>query len=98
MLVASTGEIGKRLLERGHQLSVGSQSVIGQVVLRGAAVLVSDTEHDPVYYHNELLPDTRAELALPIRDGNQTIGALDIQSVDAQRLQQSRRAGAANHG
>ena len=81
VLVASTGETGKRLLSRGHQLSVGSQSVIGQVVLRGAAVLVSDTEHDPIYYHNELLPNTRAELALPIRDSNQTIGALDIQSV-----------------
>ncbi len=83
VLVASTGEVGRRLLSRGHQLSVGSQSVIGQVVLRGAAVLVSDTEHDPIYYHNELLPNTRAELALPIRDSSQTIGALDIQSIRA---------------
>lgn len=81
VLVASTGEIGKRLLGRGHQLSVGSQSVIGQVVLRSAPVMVSDTEGDPIYYRNELLPGTRAELALPIRDSNQTIGALDIQSL-----------------
>ena len=81
VLVASTGEVGKRLLERGHQLSVGSQSVIGQVILRSAPVLVSDTEHDPIYYRNELLPNTHAELALPIRDSNQTIGALDIQSM-----------------
>jgi GAF domain-containing protein len=55
--------------------------VIGQVVLRGAPVLVSDTQQEAVYYANELLPETRAELALPIREGNQTIGALDIQSV-----------------
>lgn len=81
VLVASTGEVGKRLLSRGHQLTVGSQSVIGQVVLRGAPVLVSDTQQEAVYYANELLPETRAELALPIREGNQTIGALDIQSV-----------------
>lgn len=80
-LVASTGEVGKRLLSRGHQLSVGSQSVIGQVILRSAPVLVSDTHQESVYYANELLPDTRAELALPIREGNQTIGALDIQSL-----------------
>ncbi len=80
-LVASTGEIGRQLLERGHQLSVGSQSVVGQVVLRGASVLVNNTDYDPVYYPNELLPDTRAELALPIRDGSQTIGVLDIQST-----------------
>lgn len=81
VLVASTGDVGKRLLSRGHQLTVGSQSVIGQVVLRGAPVLVSDTQQEAVYYANELLPETRAELALPIREGNQTIGALDIQSM-----------------
>lgn len=83
LLVASAGEVGKRLLSRGHQLTVGSQSVIGQVVLRGAPVLVSDTQQEAVYYANELLQDTRAELALPIREGNHTIGALDIQSMHA---------------
>ena len=97
LLVASTGEVGRRLLSRGHQLSVGSQSVVGQVVLRGSAVLVNNTNYDPVYYRNELLQETRAELALPIRDGNQTIGVLDIQSLKAQRLQQVRPASAANH-
>lgn len=81
LLAASTGEAGRLLLERGHQLSVGSQSVIGQVVLRSAPVLVSDTEKESVYYPNDLLPKTRAELALPIRDGTQTIGALDLQSL-----------------
>lgn len=83
LLVASTGDVGKRLIERGHQLAVGSQSVIGQVVLRGTAVVVNNTHHDPVYYQNELLPDTRAELALPIKDGAQIVGVLDIQSTHA---------------
>jgi GAF domain-containing protein len=81
LLVASTGDIGKRLLGRGHQLAVGSQSVVGQVVLRGGAVVVNDTSYDAVYYRNELLPETRAELALPIREGTQITGVLDIQSV-----------------
>jgi GAF domain-containing protein len=80
-LVASTGEVGKLLLSREHQLSVGSQSVIGQVVLRGAPILVSDTHQESIYYANELLQDTRSEMALPIREGNQTLGALDIQSL-----------------
>ncbi len=80
LLAASSGEIGQQLLERGHQLSIGSQSVIGQVMLRGAAMLVSDTKREAVYYANALLPETRAEIALPIRDGAQTIGALDLQS------------------
>lgn len=89
LLVASTGEIGKRLLARGHQLAVGSQSVVGQVVLRGTSVVVNDARHDAVYYNNELLPDTRAELALPIREGSQIVGVLDIQSVDTQAFGKS---------
>ncbi|NWG16134.1 MAG: GAF domain-containing protein [Chloroflexi bacterium] len=80
-LVASTGDIGKRLLERRHQLPVGSQSVIGQVTLQGRPVIARHT--DAVYYRNELLPDTRAELAVPIMDGERIIGALDVQSRDA---------------
>jgi GAF domain-containing protein len=78
-LVASTGEAGQRLLERGHQLAVGSQSVIGRVTQLGEPVSVVDT--DPVHSRNELLPNTRSELALPITDGEKIIGALDVQST-----------------
>ncbi|HEX2906476.1 MAG TPA: GAF domain-containing protein [Phototrophicaceae bacterium] len=89
-LVASTGEIGQLLLKRQHQLAVGSQSVIGQVTMLGRPVIVRDT--DQVYHHNELLPDTRTELAVPILDGERIIGALDVQSrttdaFDADRVQ-----------
>lgn len=89
-LAASTGAVGRKLLERKHNLVVGSQSVIGQVTLVGRPVIARDT--DPVYYRNELLPDTRAELAVPILDGDRIIGALDVQSrsveaFDADRVQ-----------
>lgn len=80
VLTASTGEVGRQLLARRHQLTIGSQSVIGQVILRRAPVLVSDTEQAVVYYHNDLLPNTRAELAFPLFDGDRVIGALDLQS------------------
>jgi GAF domain-containing protein len=78
MLAASTGATGQKLLERRHRLAVGSQSVIGRVTATGQPVVARDT--DPVYYRNELLPNTRAELALPITDGEKIIGALDVQS------------------
>ncbi len=81
VLTASTGDVGRQLLERRHQLTIGSQSVIGQVVLRRAPVLVSDTEGAVVYYHNDLLPNTRAELAFPLLDGDKVVGALDLQST-----------------
>lgn len=80
-LVASTGEAGQQLLARQHQLEVGSSSVIGRVTRYGEAVIANDADSDAVHRRNPLLPDTRAELAVPILDGDNTIGALDMQSV-----------------
>ena len=80
-LRASTGEVGQQLLARRHYLDVGSNSVIGRVTHTGEPVIARDTDRAAVHYRNELLPNTRAELALPIRDGDQVIGALDVQST-----------------
>lgn len=81
MLIASTGTAGRELLARGHALAVGSQSVIGQVAAQGEPVIASDTDTSAVHKRNELLPDTRSEMALPMRIGDRVIGALDVQSV-----------------
>ncbi|MBN1286403.1 MAG: GAF domain-containing protein [Anaerolineae bacterium] len=80
VLHASTGEAGQRLLDRGHRLAVGSRSVIGQVTVTGEPVLAADTDVDEVHRKNEFLPDTRTELAVPVRRGERVIGALDLQS------------------
>lgn len=77
---ASTGEVGKQLIARGHRLSVGSISVIGQVTEQGRYILARDTAASQVHRRNEFLPDTRAELAIPLRVGDDIIGALDVQS------------------
>lgn len=81
ILRASTGEVGRRLIRQQHQLPVGSQSVIGQVTLEGEYVMASDTSVDAIHRRNELLPDTRTELALPLRVRDEVIGALDLQSL-----------------
>ncbi len=80
-LRASTGAAGRQLLQRGHYLEVGSQSVIGSVTATGHAVVALDTSHNPIHRRNEFLPDTRAEMALPLRFGQRVIGALDLQST-----------------
>lgn len=80
VLQASTGEIGQSLIERRHKLAVGSQSVIGRVSESLEPVLARHTDNTAIQSRNELLPNTRAELAVPLRLGNETIGVLDIQS------------------
>jgi GAF domain-containing protein len=79
-LAASTGHVGAILMERGHKLEVGSQSVIGRVTQLGEPIIAQSSE-EGVHARNELLPDTRSELALSLTDGERIIGALDVQSV-----------------
>jgi GAF domain-containing protein/HAMP domain-containing protein len=80
-LAASTGSVGRELLARQHALPVGSQSVIGQVTAQSEPVIALDTDTSNVHRRNELLPDTRSEMALPMRIGDRVVGALDVQSV-----------------
>jgi GAF domain-containing protein/HAMP domain-containing protein len=84
VLRASTGEAGQRLLELNHRLAVGSVSVIGQVSERAELVIARDTSVSQVHRRNEFLPETRAELAIPLTIGDQVIGALDVQSKQSE--------------
>jgi len=81
-LQASTGRAGEALLARAHALPVGSQSVVGQCTAKAQPVVVNDTLTSATHRPNPLLPDTRAELALPLIVGQEVIGAIDVQSVE----------------
>lgn len=77
----ATGEAGAQMKRAGHKIGVGSKSIVGFVTGRGEALVVNDTEKDATYYPNPLLPDTRAEAAIPLRVGDRILGALDVQST-----------------
>ena len=81
VLAASTGEVGRDLLRQGHRLPIGSLSVIGRVTQLGETVIARDTASSGVHHKNEYLPDTRAELALPLIYEGRVLGALDVQSA-----------------
>ncbi len=81
ILSAATGKAGEEMLRRGHSLPVGSKSIVGTVTSSGQPMIVNDTAADPTHRPNPLLPDTRAEAAIPLRIGDRIIGAIDIQST-----------------
>ena len=85
ILQEATGSVGEKLKERKHSLAVGSNSTVGKATGSGEVVVVNNTAFDSLHKYNPLLPDTKAEVAIPLRIGNRIIGALDIQSreVDA---------------
>ncbi len=88
-LAASTGEVGRTLLERRHSLTVGSQSVIGQVTQVGQIIVARAGAPEGVHRRNEFLPDTVTEAAFPLKIGSAVIGALDLQSRNAQAFNAS---------
>jgi GAF domain-containing protein len=83
-LQASTGEAGEALIKRAYRLGLGSKGAIGQVTLLGEPVIV-DTELDENrnVRRDEVLPETRSELVLPLIARERIIGALDIQSTQS---------------
>ncbi len=80
VLRESTGPAGERLKSAGHRLAVGSSSIVGQATDRKEPVVINDVTLSATYYANPLLPETRSELAIPLKIGNTVLGALDVQS------------------
>jgi GAF domain-containing protein len=79
----ATGDAGAQLKRAGHKLGIGSKSVVGFVAGHGEPLIVNDTARDTTYYANPLLPETRAEAALPLKVGDRIVGVLDVQSKQA---------------
>ena len=83
VLRAGTGEAGRQMLSRGHQLEVGGNSMIGQCVATDKADIQLDVGEAAVRFDNPLLPETRSEMALPLRSRGKVIGAMTVQSTAA---------------
>ncbi len=81
VLKAGTGEAGEAQLAAKRQLTVGGHSLIGGATKDGKPRITQDVTTDPEWLPNPHLPDTRSELALPLRVRERTIGALTVQST-----------------
>ena len=80
VLQAANSEGGRRMLNRQHKLQLDSKSIVGYTTTRGEPRIALDVGTDAVFFNNPDLPDTRSEMALPLRVGGNVIGALDVQS------------------
>ena len=82
VLSAANSLGGEVMLERGHRLKVGEKGLVGFVASTGKARVALDTGADAVFFNNPDLPETRSEIALPLRAGERIIGVLDVQSTE----------------
>ena len=83
VLREATGTVGEKLRAQNNRFPLGSYSIIGSVAQSGRAHLAANVSEDPMYIRNDLLPDTRSEVAIPLRIGKRTIGVLDVHSISA---------------
>ena len=84
ILQAASSEGGKRMIEKGHWLAVGTHGIVGYAAAEKKPRIASDVGGDAIYFNNPDLPMTRSEVALPLLIRNKTIGVLDIQSTAPQ--------------
>ncbi|HLF90452.1 MAG TPA: GAF domain-containing protein [Anaerolineales bacterium] len=78
ILAGATGETGRILMEQGHSVPI-EQGLVGRVARTKTAVVVPDTAKAPDWLPNLLLPETKAEVAVPIILSGQVLGVLDMQ-------------------
>ena len=71
-LAAGYGEPGKQMLADGYQISKG-EGLIGQAASAGISLLRPDLTSDPTWQPVPYLPDTKGEIAVPIKLGNQDV-------------------------
>jgi GAF domain-containing protein/HAMP domain-containing protein len=83
VLRASNSPGGKRMIARGHKLPVGQVGIVGYVAAGHTARIALNVGEDAVFFNNPDLPETRSEMALPLRLRGRVIGVLDVQSIEA---------------
>lgn len=80
VLTAASGASGKQLLAQKYKLKVGEASIIGHVARNRQPRIALDVSEDALHLKQPLLPDTRSEMAIPLRALDRIIGVLDVQS------------------
>ena len=82
VLKAGRGEAGREMINAGHKLAIGGNSMIGASIANRQGRIALDVGAEAVFFENPHLPKTRSEMALPLVVGDDAIGALTVQSTE----------------
>jgi GAF domain-containing protein/HAMP domain-containing protein len=84
VLVASPTDAGQRMISNNYRVRVGEVGIVGRVSASGEPHMILNKGIDAVHFNNPFLPDTRSELAVPLKVESRIIGALDVHSAQPQ--------------
>ena len=89
ILAAGAGEAGRQMVSEGRSISLSSEkSLVARAAREQKGVIVNDVRSAPDFLPHPLLPDTRAELAVPMIVSDKVIGVFDVQSDVVDRFTQ----------
>jgi signal transduction histidine kinase len=80
-LAAGAGEVGRQMAAQGWHIPMQAEhSLVARAARTRAGVVENDVRRNPDFMPNPLLPETRAELAVPLIAGDKLLGVFDVQS------------------
>lgn len=80
IMTAGYGQAGAEMRARGHSILLDAPtSLVARAARNGKVVRVDNVREAPDWLPNELLPNTYAEMAVPIILEGQVVGVLDVQ-------------------
>ncbi len=80
-LRAGYGQVGEIMRQQGHKIALDHpRSLVAKAARMKEVVLSNDVTQDPDFMPNLLLPDTRAEVAVPFMVGDKVLGVFDVQA------------------
>lgn len=88
VLQAGTGIAGREMVARNHQIKIG-QGMIGWCILNETSRVSQIASEDSIRLAVPDLPETRSEVAIPLRSRGQVLGAISIQSREPNAFDES---------
>ncbi len=86
LLAAGAGEVGRKMVTDGWNIPIDhEQSIVATAARIRESVIANDVirDRDSSFLSNQLLPDTRSEMAVPMIVGQQLVGVFDVQADKA---------------
>lgn len=84
VLAASSTDAGRLMIANNYKVRVGEVGIVGHVSASGEPQVILNKGIDAIHFNNPFLPDTRTQLAVPLKVESRVIGVLDVQSEQAQ--------------
>ena len=85
---AGSGQAGHHLVAQRHTLPLTTVTINAVAAHQKRPVLVADVQENSLYRPNPLLPDTRAELAMPLISEQKVLGVLNVESTTQGRFRE----------